>query len=112
MAGHGVRRTAELDALDADADIDDSPAVRAESAQAWAQQWEDAGTADKRAMIKRALHGSRLVVDPATTAGPRFDRSRIRLVDKNTSAPWSQDGPGTRVTDDAGTGAGDGVSAA
>ncbi|WP_084759639.1 recombinase family protein [Nocardia mangyaensis] len=115
MAGVDARiakLTAELDALDADTDIDDSPAVRAESAQAWAQQWEDAGTADKRAMIKRALHGSRLMVDPATTAGPRFDRSRIRLVDKNTPAPQAHDGPGARVTDDAGTGAGDGVSVA
>ncbi|MBF6399204.1 recombinase family protein [Nocardia cyriacigeorgica] len=99
-----VKLEAELAALDTEYDVDDSPAVRAESAQAWEAQWADAGTADKRAMIKRALRGSRLVVGPATHAGPKFDPSRIRLVDKNTPHPGAQDSPGARVTGDAGTG--------
>ncbi|MFQ6229859.1 MaoC family dehydratase N-terminal domain-containing protein [Nocardia sp. NPDC002869] len=86
--------------------------LRAESAQAWAAQWADAGTADKRAMITRALRGSRLVVGPATNAGPRFDSSRIRLVDKNTPRPGAQNGPGPGITGDTGPGAGDGVSVA
>ncbi|MGW4717825.1 recombinase family protein [Nocardia sp. NPDC004260] len=102
----------ELDALDAEYDVDDSPSARTESVQAWKTHWEDAGTADKRAMIKRALRGKRLVVGPATTAGPVFDASRIRIVDKNPARPGVQDGPGAGVGGDVGTGAGDGISAA
>ncbi|PKV79356.1 recombinase family protein [Nocardia fluminea] len=127
MAGVDARITkleADLDALDAEYDIDDSVAARTESVQAWKTHWQDAGTADKRAMIKRALRGKRLEIGPATKAGPVFDASRIRIVDKNPTPPGTgtgtgtgagagaQDGPGARVMGDAGTRAGDGRSVA
>lgn len=73
----GLRqKLAELDA----APEFDGPAhtrARAESVQEWTQRWEDANTAEKRVMIKRALRGRRVRVMPATKRGPKFDRSRI-----------------------------------
>lgn len=117
MAGVDARITkleTDLDALDAEYDIDDSVAARTESVQAWKTHWADAGIADKRAMIKRALRGKRLEIGPATKAGPVFDASRIRIVDKTSTGPNDgtdtgvQDGPGTHVAVDAGTGDGDG----
>ncbi|MGF6884277.1 hypothetical protein ABIA39_005512 [Nocardia sp. GAS34] len=75
------RRIAELrttlDAIDATRVVDDSAEARAESLEVWIARWEAANVGEKRSMFKRALHGKRVKITPATTRGPVFDRSRI-----------------------------------
>ncbi|MFF0494735.1 recombinase family protein [Nocardia sp. NPDC004068] len=76
---------AKLDALDAVRVSDDMGRLRAESVEVWTARWEAATVGEKRAMVKRALRSGdvvkRVKVMPATTRGPRFDRSRIVVED-------------------------------
>ncbi len=78
---------AKLEALDAAQDeVDDSEEARAESVEVWTARWAAANVGEKRLMIKRSLrHGEKVkkvVVMPAITRGPRFDRERVQVADK------------------------------
>jgi DNA invertase Pin-like site-specific DNA recombinase len=56
--------------------------MRAVSRAQWDQRWKGATVAQRRAMIRQALRGRRLVVDRADSSLPRvFDPARIRIVD-------------------------------
>ncbi|WP_429427715.1 recombinase family protein [Nocardia sp. GAS34] len=66
-----------LEAIDATRVVDDSAKARAESLEVWEARWKAANVGEKRSMFKRALHGKRVKIMPATVRGPVFDRSRI-----------------------------------
>lgn len=71
------RRRAELDAAPA-AVVD--PKVVAASQAEWRRRWDDAEVPERRALLRQALRGRKLLVMPADPTAPRrFDPRRITL---------------------------------
>lgn len=87
------RRIAELqrerDELDASPVTEVTPEMVEASREQWQQRWDDATVPERRALLRQALRGRRLLVMPADPAAPRrFDPARIRIVDPSVgSAP-------------------------
>ncbi|MCT2280312.1 recombinase family protein [Micromonospora chalcea] len=78
------RRIADLqrqrDELDAEAVVDVAPEVVAASREQWQRRWDapTTTTADRRALLRQALRGRRILVMPADPTAPRrFDPRRI-----------------------------------
>jgi site-specific DNA recombinase len=82
------RRLTELKAkltdLDTRPDLYPSPAVVAASKATWRRRWAAATIPERRTLLRQALRGRRLVVNPADPQAPRrFDPMRI-TVDENS----------------------------
>lgn len=78
------RRLAELRARRAEIEsapaLAASPQVLAASKQQWAERWDVASVSERRALLRQALRGRRLLVMPADPKAPRrFDSKRITL---------------------------------
>lgn len=65
-----------------DVDLPAEPAASASALATWRRRWEDAEVVEKRVLLRRALRGRWLVVNPLPLTAPRkFDPKRIEIVD-------------------------------
>lgn len=72
---------AERDQLDAEPTVPVTAETVAASEAGWRQRWDAALVPERRGLIRQAMRGRRLVVDPGAVG--RFDPSRIRVAKKD-----------------------------